>query len=884
MPRFAPAAAAVLGAALSAGALIAPARAQTPPFVYTDRLEVPGSVYHPGAAGERRLYRAPAGNVFYAAVGPDGALYFTNANDRTVMRWSGGSPDVLYTHTTYVRDLGFDPAGRLYFSEATGAAADGRIYRLENGAAVLYRTVPRASTGGTWAGNFVFAPDGTLYLSTGNTVGAGIYRAGPQTGTMLVYSDAAGPIGGLDVDAAGNVYYASWQTRIYRVTPGGVRSVVLDKPGRAIADVHLLRSAVALGPGPGRVNAVGTVPGNPNVLYAATSGGGIYRSANRGRSWEWRSRGITHSRTGDVLVYPPATSTVLAVTPAGVFRSTDEGRSWAQTLTVPRAVPPLAPGVPVAQFDAGALRWSAAEGAVYAAPYCAGLWRSPDGSGGWTQVFGAGVATVDRCVTSVETSPAGGGTVYITTPAGMRQRVAGGAWTAIGAEITDGTPLLVRAAPSTPDRLYAASFGLGSSPYHPTIWRRDAAGSPFVRTTASPPWPDGFLPLSLVVNPVDPTQVFHGTIIPYRYGNSAWTEFRCNDSSVCGADYRGLTLDAAGTTLYAAHDQGIFRWEAAGNTFAAADTGLINGEVYALDVGPGGTVYATTQDLGAFRRGAAETAWTQTASHGSGDVLDVVVDPGNDLHVFERTNEGVVLRSSNGAAMVDSSATLPFQGFWNHQLAYHAASGTLYTGSLGHGVYRSTDGGMTFVPANTGMASVTTRAVAIQPGGSGSTLYAGTFTQGVWRTTTGGSSWTQLGSFPQPGALSFAFTPDGSRVYAGTQSGVYLSTDGGGSWAPRSSGLPAGAVVSELLVDPACACRIYAGLGYYDVQNRYEGGVYESVDGGTSWSRISSEWEAAVPVTSIRIDPLDPSRLYVSTFGAGVRVLLRSLAPGCTCP
>ncbi|HEX8244985.1 MAG TPA: hypothetical protein VF541_15860, partial [Longimicrobium sp.] len=554
-----------------------------------------------------------------------------------------------------------------------------------------------------------------------------------------------------------------------------------------------------------------------------------------------------------------------------------------QTLTIPRTLPPLEPPVPVMQFDAGALRWSAAEGAVYAAPYCAGLWRSPDGAGGWTQVFGAGMATVDRCVTSVETSPAGGGTVYITTPAGMRQRVGGGAWTPIAAEINDGTALVVRAAPSAPDRLYAASYSLGSSPYHPTVWRRDAAGVPFVRTTASPPWLDWFSPLSLAVSPVDPDQAFFGTVVPYRYANSAWSEFRCNNSTICGADYRGLTFDAAGATLYGAHDQGIFRWEAAGNTFAAADTGLINGEVYALDVGSGGTVYATTQDLGAFRRAPADAAWTQIASHGSGDVLDVVVDPANDLHVFERTNEGVVLRSSNGAAMVDSSATLPFQGFWNHQLAFHAPSGTLYAGTQLHGVYRSTDGGMTFAPANTGMANVTIRAVAIQPGGSGSTLFAGTFTQGVWKTTTGGSAWTQLGSFPQPGALAFAFAPDGSRVYAGTQSGVYLSTDGGGSWTPRSTGLPANAVVSELLVDPACACRVYAGLGYYDGQNRYEGGVYESVDGGSTWTRLSSDWEAAVPVTSIRIDPQDPSRLYVSTFGAGVRVLYRTSAP-CSCP
>jgi photosystem II stability/assembly factor-like uncharacterized protein len=148
----------------------------------------------------------------------------------------------------------------------------------------------------------------------------------------------------------------------------------------------------------------------------------------------------------------------------------------------------------------------------------------------------------------------------------------------------------------------------------------------------------------------------------------------------------------------------------------------------------------------------------------------------------------------------------------------------------------------------------------------------------------GGASWMPLPSFPPPGALVFAFTPDGSRVFAGTPAGVYVSDDGGASWAPRSAGLPAGAVVSELIVDPVSTCRMYAGLGYYGDGAFYPGGIYQTLDGGASWTRISNDRESSVPVTSMRIDPSEPSRLIVATYGQGVLVLPRPLAGGGPCP
>ncbi len=157
--------------------LIAPAAAEPPiKLLYTDWTVIPGRVFYLGASSENTLVQAAGGRLYNVAVGPDGVTYVTDSNTNDLLRWIGGELTVVYQHTTYLRDIAFDPQGRMYFSEATGASADGRIYRLEDGGPSLFFTVSLASVGGFWAGHFSFAPDGTLYLSTGNRRGAHIYQ------------------------------------------------------------------------------------------------------------------------------------------------------------------------------------------------------------------------------------------------------------------------------------------------------------------------------------------------------------------------------------------------------------------------------------------------------------------------------------------------------------------------------------------------------------------------------------------------------------------------------------------------------------------------------------------------------------------------------------
>ncbi len=83
----------------------------------------------------------------------------------------------------------------------------------------------------------------------------------------------------------------------------------------------------------GRVSAVAGVPGNPNVYYFGTPGGGIWKSTDAGRVWEPIFDKERIASIGALAVAPSNSKIIYAgtgeQTPGdGVYKSTDEGKTW----------------------------------------------------------------------------------------------------------------------------------------------------------------------------------------------------------------------------------------------------------------------------------------------------------------------------------------------------------------------------------------------------------------------------------------------------------------------------------------------------------------------------------------------------------------------------
>jgi hypothetical protein len=220
---------------------------------FTDAKQTTGSVYELIGTNPTAIFTfsgALAGNQAYHSAFDrrTGKLYVSNSNQFKLFAVDSttGAASAVFTHTTYLRDVAFDPAGNLYFSEATGAGADGKIYKLDltSGTPTVFYGVVLSSVGGFWAGDFTFAPDGHLYISSGNVVGGRVYRVDDPAAAsppISVYSIAAESVTGIAFDRYGRFYYSNWDAtagHIYQLDLStGTRQLLFSSPGAWIWDV-----------------------------------------------------------------------------------------------------------------------------------------------------------------------------------------------------------------------------------------------------------------------------------------------------------------------------------------------------------------------------------------------------------------------------------------------------------------------------------------------------------------------------------------------------------------------------------------------------------------------------------------------------------------------
>jgi hypothetical protein len=148
-----------------------------------------------------------------------------------------GSARRLTTTISNPNGLVLGPGSRLY---ATDFGSSGDVYRVEpDSGDTLALARPAIGSNG-----IAFSPDcHTLYVGDHDT--GALYRlpmlADGRTGAPERWVAGLGKPDGLAVDRCGNVYAASWDRRLYRVSPAGQVQVLQELPA--------IVSAVAFGSG-----------------------------------------------------------------------------------------------------------------------------------------------------------------------------------------------------------------------------------------------------------------------------------------------------------------------------------------------------------------------------------------------------------------------------------------------------------------------------------------------------------------------------------------------------------------------------------------------------------------------------------------------------------
>jgi photosystem II stability/assembly factor-like uncharacterized protein len=153
-----------------------------------------------------------------------------------------------------------------------------------------------------------------------------------------------------------------------------------------------------------------------------------------------------------------------------------------------------------------------------------------------------------------------------------------------------------------------------------------------------------------------------------------------------------------------------------------------------------------------------------------------------------------------------------------------ASGTTLFAGTLGGGVFRSTDNGTSWNEASHGLTDFDVYVLAV----SGTTLFAG-FEKGIFRSTDNGNHWVNLQS-PIAGNKVQSIAVVGSAIITATENnGMYRSTDNGEHWTMLSVGLP-----EALFGSPVNCLEVNEGTIFLSLHT----GILRSVDSGASWTQV----------------------------------------------
>lgn len=136
---------------------------------------------------------------------------------------------------------------------------------------------------------------------------------------------------------------------------------------------------------------------------------------------------------------------------------------------------------------------------------------------------------------------------------------------------------------------------------------------------------------------------------------------------------------------------------------------------------------------------------------------------------------------------------------------------------------------------------------------SGTTLFAGTMS-GVYLSTNNGTTWAAVDSgLPNVYDYVYCLGLAGTNLFAGTWRGLYLSTNNGTSWTVVDSGLTDARLSSFAIL----GTNLFAGT---------PSGVYLSTNNGTSWAAVDSGLENAWVMSLAVLG----TNLFAGTDGYGV--------------
>jgi photosystem II stability/assembly factor-like uncharacterized protein len=645
---------------------------------------------------------------------------------------------------------------------------------------------------------------------------------------------------------------------------------------------------VWLGPGNigGRVRSIVVRPDNPDRMWAASVGGGIWVTDDGGTSWGPVNDFMVNLAVTSLAINPAKPDEMYATTGegffngdalrgSGVFKSTDGGRTWEQ---LPSTVAPAfhwANRVAVSKDGTTVLVATRGEN-----PGTGGIQRSADGGKTWTAVVVGDFADVKFDPTDPAKAVAGtlyAGDVFFSADGGQN-------WTAATHDQTWSGRVELAYAAKDSKIIYAAVDRNGGE-----VWRSDDGGQKFAlqHTGSNYLGTQGWYGNVIWAgDPADDQLVLVGGVDLWRStdGGKNFTDIStwwADNQTSAHADHHVIVADPrfgkdGNKTVFFGNDGGVYMtadvrtvgndpqpprvsgWKELNNTFGVT-------QLFGVAGNANGVMVVGAQDNGTLRYDPAGGAEKFTEMFG-GDGGACAADP-TDPNIFY--GEYVYLgihRSNDGGKTSDYiSGQLwnPTAGEWQwkpfpYSIPDARSQQALFIAPFVQDRNKSgrlLAGGMELWVTNDATAPLTTTsgprwasikrsagkhisAIAVAHGDS-KLIWVGHEDGQVYVTTNGTAehpSWKRLGApgpSPLPGRYCHRIVidpDDHNRVFVCTggyaQGNLWRTLDGGKTWAQLGKALPE-APVRTLAIHPTRPKFVYAGT---------EVGIFASEDGGDTWS------------------------------------------------
>jgi photosystem II stability/assembly factor-like uncharacterized protein len=550
------------------------------------------------------------------------------------------------------------------------------------------------------------------------------------------------------------------------------------------------------------VTAILIDPRNSDLLFASIwtreaqgEGGGIYRSTDRGRSWN--PAGLVGHAVRAFVAAPSDPDTLVAGALDGVFRSRDAGKNW--EMITPVNDPELR------NFDSFAVDPQDPE-IIYAGTFHL-PWKTVDGGRDWAAIHEGMIDDSD--VLSLAVNPSDPQQVFASACSGIyRSDDAGSHWKRIqGIPDSSKRTLVIRFDPGETNTLYAGTTdGLWKSTEGGARWRRVSPSSWVVNALAVLPAANA--PKS--DERTAPEQSYAHVLIGTEQQGVMVSDSTTDNFEPAneGFDHRrvvSLVVDREnpgrlGAVLANASDV-VIESDDGGETWAPLSSGLAPASVRRLFSTPAGW-YAAVASGGLMRLNMKSGHWVREGQVTEGAETTASAAP------------SVAVRAKPAAATMLSVVV--------NDLTFSDAA---WFAATEEGLFKSNDAGKSWSRLSFSSLPLPVDSVRVSADGSEIRIVS---SHGMVFSNDAGRSW-QWHDLPLEsyGALRLEIV-DETTLLATSPSGLYISRDDGATWSRAQSGLPASAV-NDLLV-----------RSEFWVVSSENGGLYISRDQGANWSRIES--------------------------------------------